>query len=603
MTIRYDICPIDPHAHLFNVRMCFHPQGSTFSLGLPVWIPGSYMIREFARHIVQIEAHGAQGMPIVLQKTDKHTWHGELLDGVPGEVTVTYRVYAWDLSVRGSHLDASHGFFNPAALCLYVQGQTEEAIEIGLRAGGPASHGWQVATGLHRKFAWDGMCAALPLLAVGQALEYTAANYDELIDNPVEMGHFASARFEAGGAVHHIAVLGAWADLDLPRLVMDLQPICEYQVSLFDPAAGRAPFDEYWFLIHAAPEAYGGLEHRNSTALLCSPKDLPYTGMTETTGDYRGFLGLCSHEYFHAWHVKRIKPAAFIPYDLSRENYTRLLWIFEGFTSYYDDLCLIRAKAISTKDYLDLLGKSVSSVLTTPGRHTQSVADSSFDAWVKYYRQDENAANAMVSYYSKGSLVALCLDIGVRRFTQGKQSLDDVLRILWTRFGKTGLGLAEDGFAAVVREAVGWDARAVIEAYAESTSDLPLEELLEEIGHRLIAVKAETTVDAGLIVQPDNGGFLQVKRVRSGGAGHAAGLAAGDTIVAIDDFKATDAYWKTLQKRRKAQSASDVLVLRRDRLLNLTLAWQAAEPTSWRVERLKPEERSADTLAAPWETS
>ena len=264
---------------------------------------------------------------------------------------------------------------------------------------------------------------------------FRARDYDALIDHPVEMGRFRVACFEVGGCRHEVVVTGC-ADVDFGRLVSDLKPICAQEVALFEPGTKRAPVARYLFLVMAVGDGYGGLEHRSSTALICSRDDLPWVGMQGTPAGYQTFLGLAAHEYFHTWHVKRIKPARFAPYDLGGEVYTDLLWVFEGFTSYYDDLMLVRSGVIDAQAYLGLLEKSVQRVAANPGRRLQSVAASSFDAWIKYYRPDENTLNAVSSYYVKGSLVALCLDLLIRERTGGQKSLDDVMRLLWQRFGR-----------------------------------------------------------------------------------------------------------------------------------------------------------------------
>ena len=264
---------------------------------------------------------------------------------------------------------------------------------------------------------------------------FRASNYDALIDHPVEMGRFQVAWFEVGGCRHEVVVTGR-ADVDFGRLVSDLKPICAQEIALFEPRTRQAPVSRYLFLVMAVGDGYGGLEHRSSTALICSRDDLPWTGMQGTPAGYQTFLGLAAHEYFHTWHVKRIKPARFAPYDLDGEVYTELLWVFEGFTSYYDDLMLVRSGVIDTQAYLELMEKNIQRVASNPGRKLQSVAASSFDAWIKYYRPDENTLNAVSSYYVKGSLVALCLDLLIRERTGGQKSLDDVMRLLWQRFGR-----------------------------------------------------------------------------------------------------------------------------------------------------------------------
>jgi len=384
--IQYTIIPVRPEAHLYRVTCAVDdpdPSGQQFAM--PAWIPGSYMIRDFARHVVSIRA-ASRNRAVALEKLDKHTWRAQPVDG---SLTVSFDVYAWDLSVRGAHLDTTHGFFNGACVFLRVLGQESAPCELEiLRPMGARYRNWRVATAMPRKGAGPYGFGA-----------YVASDYDELIDHPVEMGEFTLASFRARGVPHDIVITGRHA-ADTRTLQRDLKRLCEHHMRFFGEPA---PMKRYVFLVTAVGEGYGGLEHRASTALLCSRDDLPREGEVEVSERYRTFLGLVSHEYFHAWNVKRVKPAAFVPYDLDRENYTTLLWAFEGITSYYDDLALARCGLIGKKDYLELLARSITTHLRTPGRARQSLAESSFDAWIKYYRQDENSPNAVVSYYVKGA--------------------------------------------------------------------------------------------------------------------------------------------------------------------------------------------------------
>ena len=386
--IHYTIHPKDLAAHLLEVTLTVEtpdPDGQLFAL--PAWIPGSYMIREFARNIVQIRAE-SDGRKIALRKLDKHTWQAAPCSH---RLTLTYDVYAWDLSVRAAHLDQTHAFFNGTSVFLCVQGQENLPHVVDIRRpDDEACKAWRVAT-------------ALPELKAKRYGfgTYIAENYDELIDHPVEMGAFELATFKAHGVPHDIVITGHVPNLDMARLTADLKKVCEAQIALFEPKTRRAPMTRYVFMALAVGEGYGGLEHRASTALICSRADLPVQGQKKMGDGYRGFLGLCSHEYFHTWNVKRIKPAVFAPYDLRAEGYTSLLWLFEGFTSYYDDLMLVRSGVIDEAEYFKLVAKTVNGVLRGSGRTKQSVAESSFDAWTKYYRQDENSPNAIVSYSPK----------------------------------------------------------------------------------------------------------------------------------------------------------------------------------------------------------
>lgn len=581
--IRYRIRTLRPAAHLFEISCtvpAVDPAGQVFRL--PAWIPGSYMIREFARHIVSLRAE-AGGVTVAVEKLDKHSWR---LARLPPDTSVTlhYEVYAWDLSVRAAHLDATHGFFNGSSVFLAVEGWRDAPCLVDIeRPQGPAFRDWRLITALP---VATGEPGAAPAYGFGL---YRAADYEELIDHPVEMGRFTLAAFEAGGVRHDIALSGRH-DCDTARLCADLQRVCQWQIDLF---GAPPPMDYYAFLTQVVGEGYGGLEHRASTALIAARTDLPWAGMEGTPDAYKTFLGLCSHEYFHTWNVKRIKPAAFTPYDLGTENYTRLLWAFEGFTSYYDDLALVRAGVIGSTDYLGLLSKTITAVLRTPGRLRQSVAESSFDAWIKYYRQDENTPNAVVSYYTKGALIALALDLQLRAVSSGRRSLDDVMRRLWQRHGLSGEGVAEDGLHAIVAE-VGAEAGSLRQAAAvdapqagspgrgrthpfgarlarwlrtavEGTADLPLARMLRPFG---VVCRVETGKTPALGVKLAAGSSeARLAHVFEGGAAQAAGLSAGDVLVAVDGLRVTGASLDGLLARCRPGETLQIHAFRRDELM------------------------------------
>lgn len=561
--VRYSIIPKDLAGHLFEVSLTVEaPAADGQRFMLPAWIPGSYMIREFARHIVRIAAE-SDGSPVALAKCDKHTWQAAPCDG---PLTLRYEVYAWDLSVRAAHLDQTHGFFNGTSVFLRAVGceQLPHIVDI-RRPEAEECRAWRVATALPelkaRRYGFG---------------TYIAADYDELIDHPVEMGTFALATFKAHGVPHDIVVTGRVPKLDMARLAADLKKICEAQIALFEPASRRAPMERYVFMTLAVGDGYGGLEHRASTALICSRADLPVEGKKEMSDGYRTYLGLCSHEYFHTWNVKRIKPAAFAPYDLQSETYTTLLWLFEGFTSYYDDLMLARSGVIAQADYGKLLAKTLNGVLRGSGRAKQSVAESSFDAWVKYYRQDENAPNAIVSYYAKGSLVALALDLLIRTETRGKKSLDDVMRMLWQRYGRDfyapggGRGIAEDEVEALFAEATGLKLKRFFdrffERYVRGTEDLPLAKWLAPFGVLLHDKRKDGKPSLGVRTARD-GNDCKLANVHEGGAAHRAGLSAGDVLAAIDGLRVTAGNLDALLARYRAGDAVLVHAFRRDELM------------------------------------
>jgi predicted metalloprotease with PDZ domain len=561
--VAYTIVGHDLPAHLYHVTLTVDapdPAGQVFAL--PAWIPGSYMIREFSRNIVRIRAESG-GQPVALAKLDKHSWQAAPLKDPTASLTLHYEVYAWDLSVRAAHLDRNHGFFNGTSVFLRVLGREHEAHVVDIqRPADEAARTWRVATSLPelkaRRYGFG---------------TYIASDYDELIDHPVEMGDFALATFKAHGVPHDIVISGRVPNLDLPRLCADLKAICETQISFFEPHTHKAPMDRYVFLTLAVGDGYGGLEHRASTALICSRADLPTTATVknkEISDGYLQFLGLCSHEYFHTWNVKRIKPAVFAPYDYQVENYTPLLWLFEGFTSYYDDLMLVRAGLIAEPAYFKLVAKTIGGVLRGSGRTKQSVADSSFDAWSKYYRQDENAPNAIISYYTKGSLIGLALDLTIRSKTGGNKSLDDVMLALWTRYGRDFYPEGSNGVTpaeveAILDEIAGVRLKPFFDKYIRGTEDIPLARLLATFGVKYADERksAKPSLDANL---GKDGNDCKLTVVHEGGAAHRAGLSAGDILVAVDGLRVTAANLDTLLSRYAVGQEVEIHAFRRDEL-------------------------------------
>jgi predicted metalloprotease with PDZ domain len=561
--IRYRIEPIDPAAHLFEVTCRISdPDPGGQRVSLPTWTPGSYLIRDFARHVVELDAR-SEDRPVRATKLDKATWR---CDPVPGPLTIVSRVYAWDLSVRTAYLDTTRGYFNGTSVFLMVHGQDDRPCDLEIVSPPGASRAWRVATAMPRR-------GAAPYGFGG----YCAADYHELVDHPVEMGEFVLATFTARGIAHDVALTGRHR-ADVPRLCRDLQAICEHHIRLFGEPA---PFDRYVFLVNAVGEGYGGLEHRASTSLLCSRNDLPSDDEAEVGEHYRTFLALASHEYFHAWNVKGIRPQAFVPYDLSRETYTRLLWAFEGITSYYDALALVRTNRITYPSYLELLGQTITRLLRGAGRLKQTVEESSFDAWIKFYKPDENTPNTVVSYYTKGALVALALDLTIRRETRNARSLDDVMRALWARYGKTGIGVPEDGVERIAGDVSGLDLRAFFDRALRSTEDLPLGELLAAFGVTLTLRPAESDQDKGgkpsAKLRParstlgvrlgDHGPDATLSVVYDGGPARAAGLAAGDVIVAVDGLRATRGNLEALVGSHPTGNSVRIHAFRRDELM------------------------------------
>ncbi|MBY6185180.1 PDZ domain-containing protein [Marinobacter hydrocarbonoclasticus] len=566
--IHYQIQPIDPLAHLFAVTLRVSQASENQQFTLPAWLPGSYMIRDFARHLIGVRAQRPGGDPLPLAQLDKQTWQ---LQGAGGEVELHYQVYAWDLSVRGAHLDQTHGFFNGSSTFLAVVGQEQQPVSVTLLAPeGEPYRNWRVATAMRE--------AGAERYGFG---DYAADNYDELIDHPVEMGEFTLATFEAGGVPHDLVLTGRHlADTD--RICDDLRKICEYQIELF---GGKAPYSRYLFLTQVVGNGFGGLEHRASTALMCGRGDLPSANEPGMSEGYRTFLSLCSHEYFHNWNVKRIKPATFTPFDLSQESYTRQLWAYEGITSYYDDFLVYRSGCVDKDTYLQMLAEGMTRVTRGVGRFKQSLRDSSFNAWTKFYKQDENAQNAIVSYYTKGALFALMLDLTLRLETKGQRSLDDVMRLLWQRHGQTGIGTDEDTHQGLVAELLNRDVSDLF-AYLDNTDDLPLEALLEQVGIEMRMRAANGAGDKGGKGKPALKAHLgarfraehfgvRIEAVSEGGNAHRAGLAAGDRLIAVDRLEVNGSLDSQLE--RYGEGATLALHwFRRDELMSGTLELRAA---------------------------
>ncbi|MEW5824301.1 MAG: PDZ domain-containing protein [Pseudomonadota bacterium] len=573
--IHYRLWPADPGAHRFRV-LCTLAAPATEGqvVSLPDWIPGSYMIRDFARHVLWLRAHDAgSGQPVGVELLDKSAWR---LAPAAGPVAIEYEVYAWDLSVRGAHLDDSHGFFNGTSVFLRVHGQEHAACTVELCPPDTISGrglDWRLATTL----------PGLALDARGFGL-YRAQGYEALIDHPVEMGDFQSVDFMAAGVSHRLVVTGR-IDADLARVAADLAPVCAAQVAMF---GGRAPFSRYLFLVMAVGEGYGGLEHRDSTALICRRDDLPAPGQGAPSPGYLEFLGLCSHEYFHAWNVKRIRPAAFAGLPLRSEAYSRLLWAFEGITSYYDDLMLLRAGRVDVPGYLHLLEKTLGRALRGRGHALQTLEDASFHTWTRYYKQDENAPNAITSYYTRGALVALLLDWRLR---VAGSSLDVLMRLLWSRHGEPDKPVSEgreiEGLAA---ELAGESLDAFFNAALRGIGELPLAQGLASVGLRLLWPEA----GAGMGVSVSSGalGEAVLRYVYDEGPAARAGLSAGDALIAVNGVRVDARGWEARLKRCRPGDALHLHVFRRDELreYQVTLVAQQAEQPVLEIDEQAPAE-------------
>ena len=548
--LHYQIEFDDYRQHLIHVTLRFVAD-PTQVLSLPTWIPGSYLIREFSKHIESVRAYDEEGRLLEIQKFEKNKWR--LFNTDHELITVEYDVYAYDLSVRGAYVDQTRLYVNPACACLGLEGQEDKAVEVELFLPDELKH-FQLATGMASKSLVKGR------------FTLKAKNYAELIDAPFELAEQTRFGFEANGIPHEFVVSGKHA-MNAARMQQDIEKICATEISMF----GSAPFSNYTFMTMATANSYGGLEHPNSTSLISPREDLPKANEPEEPSeDYQRFLGLCSHEYFHSWLVKFIRPENFVNYDLNKEGYTSLLWIFEGFTSYYDDLILLRSGVISQASYIKLLKTQIDRYLQNPGRFVQSVSESSFDAWVKFYRQDENSNNAGTSYYNKGCLVALCLDLGLR--LRGS-SLDALMRKLYENAQK-GIQVHERTIVELCNELTGDNWIEQINHFINTTDELPLDQLFPEFGLSY-SLKNDKSLPLGLKLVEKPEGVL-VQSARRDGAAAQAGLSAHDVIIAIDGLKATV---KLVEKYAKQEGTYSILAFRRDELMSFDVKAAGSELT------------------------
>lgn len=554
--IHYDFYPSEPRAHVFTVVCHLEKAKAEQEIWLPNWIPGSYKIRDFSKHIISVSAQ-ANHQSVSLTQLAKNRWRIHCL---PGKVSVTAKIYAWDISVRGCHFDQTHGFFNGTHCFFAIQDQEDSACTVDFHSPEDKNQkDWKLAT------------AMTPVKTDRKGFgTYEAANYDELIDHPFEMGLHEEIEFKAHGVPHRMAITGICKP-DRARLCADLEKVCEAHITLF----GGFPSSHYLFLTRVIGKGFNGLEHRASSSLVIARKNLPYVGMPNDSEDYATFLSLISHEYFHTWNVKRIKPEVFMPYDLDKESYTRQLWIFEGFTSYYEDLLLVRAGVITVCRFLALFSEKMESVLNAPGHLVQPVTDSSFCAWDKFYDPHENTPNTGVSYYSKGAVIAFLIDAYLRENTV--YSLDDVMRMLWKDFGKINKGLPEGWLENYLCELTEQALKSPLKEWLYEAKDLPIAQAAQSLGldFEYRTKKSDTTVELGVKCESDN---QTITCCLADGAAMRAGLSAQDKLIAINGLSASADKHDILLRPYQPGDKVTVHAFRRDELMVFELVLQAKRP-------------------------
>ncbi len=577
--IKYTVSLENANQHLIDVCMVIDQvltDGQEF--WLPDWIPGSYMIRDFSKNIVSLSAT-SDGKSISLIKKNKSCW---TLEQSVDSIEISYQVYAWDLSVRSAHFDDQHCFFNGTSLFLGLRDYEEKPHAIEVKAPKFLQDNcWKIATSMSASNVDENGFG-----------EYRSDDYAELIDHPFEISNYIETKFVVNNVEHRMVFTEAPRNIDLERIAKDVQTICQYQCDFF--ADSKPPFDNYLFMTFVQKKGFGGLEHMSSTALHCSHDDLPKIGddLEKKSKDYQTFLSLCSHEYFHCWNVKRIKPALFEPYKLQQEINTELLWFFEGNTSYYDELFLLRSGVIAKEEYLDMLARNITRYIRGNGRTKQSVTESSFDAWTKFYKQDENASNAIVSYYVKGGLIAMCLDFEIRRLTNDGKSLDDLMRLVWQRHGKMNVGVKEKDIKTLAEELVGQPMKDSFEHWLYSTNELDLAVVFEILGLDYQLASESKQMDKGgyrkkslttnplcslSITHKDNRVGAEIVSVLDNGSASNVGLSNKDIIVALNDYKVGSS---ELDKRIASYPlGTDISIsfFRRDKLYHRNCRLQSSE--------------------------
>lgn len=569
-TAHYRVWIEDPRSHRFEVALTLAATDTPTTLSLPAWLPGSYLIRDFAKHLHELRCDTAE-----LKQIDKQTW---TLAPHNATCEVRYAVHAFDRSVRTAYLDHLRGFFNGSSLFLQVEDASGYRVEIAAPHD-PACSEWTLATSLNP--------TEIDARGFGR---YLADDYFDLIDHPVEMGVLLRRSFTAANHPHELVLSGAHADTDIERICTDLAAICEAEVALWGELPLQRP---YVFLTALSKDGYGGLEHTHSCALLFKRDGLPRIGETEISDDYRDFLALCAHEYFHLWNVKRLKPAEFSLPDLSREVWTRQLWLFEGITSYYDELLLLRSQRIDAASYLEMLARALTRYQRTPGRLQQDLETSSLEAWTKFYQQEAHSPNYIISYYLKGAIVALLLDVHLRQHSQ--VTLDDVLRAVWQRYGKDPQGLPEGAWERIASEISGLDLSAFFEQTVRSTDELDVRSPLHSVGVQTCLRPASSSKDRGgrwsattpaapkswLGVRwADRNGKIVAQYVQLGGPAQKAGIATGDELVALNDQKISGDNLEA-ELKRSAPGPMQLSVFREDQLLHLHAVTETPPLDTW----------------------
>ena len=533
--IAYTVSMSKPATHLLEVemRLKWQQMPDQAELKMPVWTPGSYLVREYGRHVQDFAVKNATGTPLGWRKINKNTW--QIDSKGAGEVVATYRVYSNELTVRTNELNDEHGFWNNAALLMFPKDQLAAPSTVKVMPFGD----WKVATGLPK--------------VAGQENTFRAPNFDVLYDSPFEVSNFIEASFTVQGKPHRYVITGE-GNYDLKAMTRDTAKIVEEAYKMF----GELPYDDYTFIVNL--RGGGGLEHLNSTALQWNRFGF------KPAARYRGFLGLVAHEYFHAFNVKRIRPDALGPFDYENENYTKLLWVAEGATEYYSNVLLRRAGLVSDKEFLNARAAGITDLQNRPGRFETSVEEASFDAWVKYYRQDENSINNQISYYDKGEIVNMMLDITIRTASNGAKSLDNVMGHLYDEFYKKNRNFTPEDYQKVSEMMAGRSLEDFFSKYVRGEAEIDYAAIMAPIGIKVeIAQPNKNRAYIGADTAEENG-RLNIRTVPAGTPAYDQGLNTGDQIVAIDGNRASTQFLQTYLGEKKPGDKVRLTLFRFDRI-------------------------------------
>lgn len=508
--LRYTLAMPAPQTHYFEVKMELRGFGQDYTdLKMPVWAPGSYLVREFARHVERLQAT-AGGQPLAVEKLDKNTWR--VRHPQQGSFQVSYGVYAYELSVRTSFIDADHGFALGSSLFLYPASSKDLPSQVTVQ---PAA-------------GWPTVSTALRPVPGMQKFVYQSASYDELADSPIEIGTQKVLNFTANNTPHQVAMYGPFT-ADEPRLLADMKKVTEEAQRV----VGQNPLDHYLFIVHNTEAGGGGLEHLYSTTLGARP------GTYGNDVSYKNFLRLVAHEYFHLWNVKRIRPMALEPFDYDHENYTHMLWVSEGQTEYMANQITQRAGFYTAQQYYDLLATVLTGVENQPGNKLQPVAMASFDAWIRAYRPDENSKNSEISYYDKGEMVGLVLDLMIVQASNGQKHLDDVFRLLYDKYYK-GLkrGFTDQEYQDAVAQVAGRRFDDFFQTYVYGARTLDYHTALGYVGLALSSTPGANG-SLGATIANKNGHYV-VTYVKRDGTAWNGGLNVNDEILQLNGAAPTD---------------------------------------------------------------